>query len=420
MRFEKTYDVIVAGAGVAGVAAALAAARHGRSVALVEKTIWPGGLATSGLVVHYLPICDGRGEVVFTGMAEELLLASIAFGPDDLPADWRDPDSPSRYRTYFSPAAFVLALDDLLERAGVQLWYDTVTIGPVLGDGRVEGIEVFNKSGPGRLLAPVTIDATGDADLALAAGETCMQGDSGLSCWSIEADLKRAEQASAGDDGFKLLKIVKKNGEPPQGCVGVSGRKITDFALQGRRLMRQHYADQQARRGASRVYPLTLPTQAPTRKTRGLIGRETFRLDDAWRPRETAVGVMTNAIGRGGTQYPVWEIPFGAMLPRRCEGLMVAGRAIAAEGILWDIARLIPPCIATGQIAGTAAALALDTAVDPSGVDLAHLRDMLTRDDIRCSLEALYGPGWAERQHHQADDALRFEGPKHRATLAHA
>ncbi|MBR2434693.1 MAG: FAD-dependent oxidoreductase, partial [Lentisphaeria bacterium] len=58
MDFEKSYDVIVAGAGIAGVAAAVQAAREGKKTVLIEKTIIPGGLATAGLVYVYLPLCD--------------------------------------------------------------------------------------------------------------------------------------------------------------------------------------------------------------------------------------------------------------------------------------------------------------------------------------------------------------------------
>ncbi|MBO5201267.1 MAG: FAD-dependent oxidoreductase, partial [Lentisphaeria bacterium] len=84
-----SYDVIVAGAGVAGVAAALAAAEEGAKVALIEKTIFPGGLATTGLVFFYLQLCDGKGTQVSYGLVEKLLKASIKYGPDSLKKkDW--------------------------------------------------------------------------------------------------------------------------------------------------------------------------------------------------------------------------------------------------------------------------------------------------------------------------------------------
>lgn len=77
------YDVAVCGGGVAGVAAALAAARHGAKVLLIEKQFALGGLATLGLVTVYLPLCDGLGKQVSFGIAEELLRVSIGHGWED-------------------------------------------------------------------------------------------------------------------------------------------------------------------------------------------------------------------------------------------------------------------------------------------------------------------------------------------------
>ena len=77
MDFERTVDVLVAGAGVAGIAAALEASRAGLRTALVEKTILVGGLAPTGLVYVYLPLCDGNGTQVAFGIAEELLHVSL-------------------------------------------------------------------------------------------------------------------------------------------------------------------------------------------------------------------------------------------------------------------------------------------------------------------------------------------------------
>lgn len=73
MDFTKKYDVAVVGGGIAGAAAALQAARSGKKTVLIEKTVLLGGLATSGLVYIYLPICDGNGHQASYGITEELL-----------------------------------------------------------------------------------------------------------------------------------------------------------------------------------------------------------------------------------------------------------------------------------------------------------------------------------------------------------
>ena len=106
------YDVLVLGGGVAGVSAALSAARMGSKVALIEKTCNLGGLATSGLVIVYLPLCDGNGNQVSFGIVEELLHESIKYGPGEIPEVWKDKNSTVedrkkiRLKCRFNPASF--------------------------------------------------------------------------------------------------------------------------------------------------------------------------------------------------------------------------------------------------------------------------------------------------------------------------
>ena len=129
---SASADVVVAGGGIAGVAAALAGARAGASTLLLENTCTLGGLATAGNVTIYLPIDDGRGRVVMGGIARELFDLSVAdirhpapvagFRPP--PAAWLDPASTPearaagpRLETGFNPDGYVLALEEALLRA---------------------------------------------------------------------------------------------------------------------------------------------------------------------------------------------------------------------------------------------------------------------------------------------------------------
>ena len=93
VRYE--CDVLVAGGGVAGIASAMAAAREGAKVILLDRSYVLGGLATSGLVTIYLPLCDGVGHQVSFGIAEELLRLSIEHGDEGrYPAAWLDGGTP--------------------------------------------------------------------------------------------------------------------------------------------------------------------------------------------------------------------------------------------------------------------------------------------------------------------------------------
>ena len=162
--FQAQYDVVVIGGGIAGVAAAIAAAENGAKTALIEKTAWFGGLATTGLIYFYLPICDGYGHQVSFGLSEKLLKASFKYGPDSLNRDWQQPNSAGegifdRYRTTFSPASFIIAMDELLENAGVEIWLDSVFTGYDRKDG-INMLYLRNKGGNGLFKAPVVIEST--------------------------------------------------------------------------------------------------------------------------------------------------------------------------------------------------------------------------------------------------------------------
>ena len=175
------YDVIVAGGGISGVAAALSAARLGKSTLLLEKNTALGGLATIGLINFWVPLCNGRGKQIIKGMAEELLRLSIRYGFDSLSDEWKngEPDHPTtnRYVTRYSIGMFALALVDLLHSSGVKILYDSVVSQPVMEDGHCKGLIVDGKSGRQFYEAGMVVDATGDADVLLRAGVPTVDGE---------------------------------------------------------------------------------------------------------------------------------------------------------------------------------------------------------------------------------------------------
>jgi len=386
MNFEKHFDVIIAGAGVAGVAAALECARAGLHTALVEKTVLVGGLATTGLVNIYLPLCDGKGHQVIYGIAEELLHLSIKYGPGDVPARWRE--GHGRYQTPFSPASFVLALDEVLVAAGVDLWLDTLICQTVMAGARVTGIEVENKSGRGLLRAGCIIDATGDADVAYRAGAACVTAGNWLSMWALQASFARAQKVVAQPDA-SLLDCIRLGGDAwgrgaPPGAGkfdGTDGAQVTRFVLEGRRLLREHYAlEQMEDRDADRRkrFPVTLPAMAQFRTTRRIVGRATLSDGQDGLHVASSIGLTPDWRKAG----PVWEIPYATLLPRGVVGLLVAGRCISSEGDAWEVTRVIPTAALTGQVAGIAARLAVSQSATPDTLDVGDVQAELLRAGI--------------------------------------
>ena len=382
---KADYDVVVAGGGVAGAAAALAAARSGARTALVEKTILLGGLATGGLVNIYLPLCDGRGTQVLFGIAEEFFHLAIRYGPGEIPPGWRETAGArtERFATQFNPASFALALDEALEEAGVDLWLDTLACQPILEGRRVVGVEAENKSGRLALRAGCVVDATGDADLAFRAGAPCVEGVNWLSLWAIEASIEKAQATLAEGTGAGLLNVVRLGGDDSgrgapdaERWRGISGRAASQFALASRRLLRERYRRLYAERGPAErrnVFPLTLPSVAQFRMTRRIEGVATIEEGQHGVHVADSVGLVPDWRRVG----EVWEVPFGALIPKAVGGLVVAGRCISSAGDAWQVMRVIPPAAHTGQVAGLAAALAAERGAPPGELEIAGLQRKL-------------------------------------------
>ncbi len=400
MEFEVRYDVVIAGGGVAGIAAALTCARQGLHTALLEKTVLLGGLATTGLVNVYLPLCDGEGHQVITGIAEELLHLSLTYGPGEVPEGWREPRASHptrRYMTVFSPASFALALDEVLVEAGVDLWFDTLVSKPVLEGRRVVGVEVENKSGRGLVCAGCVIDATGDADVAYRAGAACETGENWLSLWSLETSYARMQEAIVNPTARKMLGAVRVGGDAngrghPEDVPtfqGIDGAGVSRFILEGRRLLRERYEESYEGRGEDRQlhFPVTLPAMAQFRTTRRIVGRATMGDGEDGVRREDSVG-LTPDWRRAG---PIWEIPYGALVPQHVTGLLAAGRCISSDGDAWEVTRVIPPAALTGEITGIAALHALQAGTTPDRISPTELQAALSERGIPFHIDQVRG-----------------------------
>lgn len=243
------YDIIVAGGGVAGVCAAVAARRAGiKRVLLLEKSILFGGLATQGLISLYEPICDGKGHKIIYGMGAELMKLCMRYGPDVLPEQWRDdPDTASpdggKYKTFFSPAMFAMALDEFVLDAGVEILFDTQVVAPVMEQKQCVGLLVENKGGRGLYRARAVIDATGDADIFCRAGAPCVTGQNYMTYLAYRADMESAASALSEKNiiharKWTLLGSGPRGNGHPEGVPLISGttaEDVTQYVLTGRK-----------------------------------------------------------------------------------------------------------------------------------------------------------------------------------------
>jgi hypothetical protein len=382
------YDVVVVGGGVAGVAAALAAARHGATTLLLEKQVVLGGLATAGHIAMYLPLCDGMGNKVIGGIAEELLLESIHYGSSTLPPEWEGKpervETSKRYQTNFNAPAFVLALDRVIGEAGVDLLLDTVFCVPVMEEERCKAVIVENKSGRQAYLCRAVVDATGDADVLTRAGAPYAEQDNMLAYWAYCLTEESLQQAIDRQNVKDLLKLFLIGGHTggglPEGSpkyYGTDVRQITEFLIKCRELAFNELM-KRMKRGKEKLVFASFPSMPLFRTTRRLEGEYVLGTEDVNKRFEDSIG----CIGDWRKVGPVYEIPYRSLYSNKVINVFAAGRNIASAGEAWEITRAIPAVAVTGQAAGTAAALISENGFGAGEVDIPRLQRILAKDGV--------------------------------------
>ena len=372
--FQTDCDVAVIGGGIAGVAAAIAAAETGAKTVIVEKTAWFGGLATTGLIFFYLPICDGYGHQVSFGLSERLLKTSIKYGPDSLNSHWQEPDSAGegiydRYRTTFSPASFILAMDELLENAGVEIWLDTVLVGCGQNKNKKE-IFIRNKGGNGIIRASMVVDATGDGEVVRESGGKTRSGSNKLCYWGLEQCNPNTDNGWRTLDGTlrgKVNGLIEKTDFP---FYETDPRGATEFLLRGRNWARQEYIASGKR---SKHFPVHLPAMAQFRTAAAIKGLYTIPEDTHNTPMKHSIGMSSD----WSSINTIQEIPYEALIPAGTSKIIAAGRCISAEGYAWELIRSIPACAVSGEAAGVAAALCAKQNIEPEDLAVSDLQKLL-------------------------------------------
>ena len=388
-----SYDVIVCGGGISGVAAAVAARRNGASVLLLEKSIILGGMATSGLISFYEPLCDGNGNKLIYGISDELLHLSMKYGPDTLAECWRDdPDKAetsgrqTRYETHYSPTIFSMALDEWVLSEGVDLMLDTLVVAPVMEGDLITALVVENKSGRLAYETKAVIDTTGDSDILWRIGVPTVNGKNYLVYTSFPMDLKDAQQAVDERNIMKVSRWVNVasdylgNGHPKGLALyeGVDADIVNDFVIRGRRMLLEEL--KKTPRFERDV--AVIPAMPQIRQSRRIEGAYTMTEDDFCRHFDDSIGIGADFINPG---YP-FELPYGIIYNPKCGNIYTAGRTCSTDGWAWDCVRAIPIAAVTGQAAGTAAALCARDNVTNSELNIGLLQRTLSNDGVRIHL----------------------------------
>src|SRR5262245_35753572 len=441
-------DVLVVGGGPAGLGAALGAVQAGARVILAERYGFLGGNATAALVMPLmsfhtqtptrerrgattlLPTDHGPGEAVVGGVLAKLLARLVGVG-GAIP-----PTLATGYVVPFDPEWFKLVALDLLDESGVQLLFHAFASGVmekgVGSSSRVEGVVFETKSGPLAIRGKVTVDCTGDADVAVQAGTptevgradglvqpmTLMFRMAEFQRAAFEAYVKENPKEWRGVHGLgDLVRRATGAGElklpredilffatPHEGEVSVNSTRVT--RVLGTDVWDLSYAEWMSRRqmrqiaeflrryvpGFEKSYVMQSGVNVGVRETRRIVGDYQLTADDVLSARK-----VEDAIARGA--YPVdihsptgtgtilkrlppgeaYDIPLRSLMPRNAEGLVGAGRCISGTHEAHSSYRVMPIVMATGQAAGVTAALAARRGVRPREILVKEVQHELVR-----------------------------------------
>ena len=382
LRVMHEEDVLVVGGGPAGFCAAVAAARAGAKTALVERYGYLGGLWSGGLVLLVYPTHateNGTRTKVVRGVGDELL-ARIAKYPDaatNFAAGKPDPTT--------DPEITKLVMDEMIQEADVKMFFHCWVADVVMEGNAVRGVVVEGKAGRQAILAKVVVDASGDGDVFAAAGAEHEQRLHAVGLVHRLGNVDHADLAKLSEAGFKNLGSVEPlpsvkwvNLRGPS-TDGLDIAELSRLEVEHRRNIWKRMEKLRQTAGSDKLFLLQTAPQLGVRITRLLGGTRKMTDKEA---RSGKRGPDTIAIGGtygGGAKNAGFAIPYGAMVPKKLDHLLAAGRCLDVDTAMVEDMRLIATCLLTGHAAGAAAALAVQDKCRPREVDLAKLRALLLK-----------------------------------------
>lgn len=437
-------DVVIVGGGPAGMCAAIAAARCGAKVLLVEQSGACGGMATQGMVGPFMTCYDRKGEkMIIRGLFAEIVDRMVRCGYAIHPSLVRAGTAFTSWITVghdhvtpFEPEGLKLVIDEMLTEAGVRILYHTDFLQPVVENGTITGILVGSKKGMEVIQGTVFIDCSGDGDVAARSGVPFEMGNEELGLVqpatmffhicnvdsdAVEADVQANIHNFFRKDGVNYRSFhwrvsqARENGDwdlnrvsiglyrmpkPDEWCVNTSrlmgvdstdNESLTKAEIEGRR-----QADQILRflrkyvPGCENARIKATASYVGIRESRHIKGEYRLTADDLIHAKipEDSILLAANSVdvhgrfGPASNEYvPIegdcYGVPYRSLVPVGVEQLLVAGRCVSADSTAAGAIRVMPPCMAMGQAAGTAAALAVRHGCSVRQVNTGELRRVL-------------------------------------------
>ncbi len=417
-------DVLVVGGGSAGVPAAVAAARAGVRTVLFERNPFLGGRATASMVLVLDDFTDNR-QITVRGLAREYVERMKALGGAvEIPERvWGDgaytaesPDyeywaswgfcylyapepRPLTYAVSIDPEAFKRVSEEILLDSGVKFSLFTDVVDVIKSGPKLVEVVVRRRDGLARFKATYVIDASGDGDVLAASGAAHIQGKYmvtlvhryggvDLNAWSAYQEEHPDEAASLNREVRRIYGgswerwwlrttlpgVVWVNAPHLLDYSAIDSDDLTSATVEARqRIWRAHAFLRANLPGWQNCYLIDTCAELGMRQSRLLQGQYVVTKTDVLKGRH-----FSDTIGMGRN----YHMPYRSMVPKEISNLLVAGRCFSCEPEAQKAAREIPPCMALGQAAGTAAALAREQGVVVQEVDVAELQSRLRQAGV--------------------------------------
>ena len=444
----RETEVLVVGGGPGGVAAAVAAARNGADVTLVERYNHLGGMLTGGLVILIPHMSGGTIDQEVAGICQEIIdrCASIG-GVRQTDRNLLGSDNPEllkklrpyqdftvagkvRMAAIVDPEAAKCVLNDMIEEAGIKMYLHSWSTNALVDGNKVEGAVFESKSGRQAILSKLTIDCTGDGDIFASAGAefdgvvnhnlrsgslavVYRIGDVDFLKYSAfrfdqQKEYKKLMAEINEVAGFKLLALAThrddqawiNNWIPGNDCLNVE--HLTAAEVLVRKSMRKVQKIMRERMpGFENSFIMDTASQIGTRGSRRLRGEYTVTIDDVRQGtvfEDTIAAIPRFTENVSGTT-PNRCIPYRALVPVKMENLLAAGRCFSSDVQANDVLNLIPFCVQMGEAAGTAAALSLKHHVSPRQVNYKALQQRLIEQG-----------NWLPKQLRREDEIMAVAG----------
>ncbi len=422
---SNVFDLVVCGAGMGGVCSAIAAARNGISVLLIERYGFAGGMATSGLVNPFMSFRkqirndDGTWQ---GGRADEDIIASPIF--IEIVNRLKSLGAADESGQTFDDETLKFILDGMLVESGVKILYHSFVSGAKTNRSSIDEVTVTTKSDTLRIKAKVFIDATGDGDLAYLTGfpfetgtgdeEACQPmtlcfrvgGVSGFSSFdeiwknlnSIYSDAKKSGAITIPRENVLLFKtlrpdIIHFNTTRVVGKDGTDSMELGQAEIEGRH---QAMSLLSLFKGKSAFFKdafmLKMACQIGVRETRRITGAYTVTEEDVVGAKTFEDGIarssypidIHNPKGEGTVikrvEGPFYEIPFRCLIPEESTNLLMACRAISSTHEAHSSLRVMPVVASIGQAAGFAAAEAVKNKKQVPEIDGKILKSQLLKE----------------------------------------